>query len=266
MGVPPPATTTAIPLASTIAPLMNQSLPSVPALAPSISPPNVPATTIGMSFNPNQISTSENLQADMKSFNFGIRPPSMVMDPNLDNSAAARLNPNSYVPVQPFVMPQQVQLPPGETPLPYLHQETADNVLKHRHLSAEKEKSRKRFAAESVTGASHPVGLGLSGEVEDVSGSSTQNQHVSATSNTYTQESAPSTSKNNEQQDNEEEEEDDEEYVPPQDDNEEGDGFRDLGNGSSLTGFDFQNQQQRHQKQQEEDDALVDSFLNEDLF
>ena len=188
----------------------------------------------------------------------------MVMDPNSENLAAARLNPSSYVPVQPFVMPQQVQLPPGETSLPYLSQQTADNVLKHRLLFAEKEKPKKRFATDSVSATyNNPVGLGLSSEEDDGVVSLTQNDRLSTNSKQTTQESAMS-SKNNDQQEFDEEEDDDEEYVPPQDDNGES-VFQGLENHQSqLTGLEMQQNQQ--QKQREEDDALVESFLNEDLF
>ena len=64
----------------------------------------------------------------------------MVQDPNPN---IARHLP--YTPVQPFVMPSNVPLPPGQANVPFLDDQTAENVLKHRLQSAEKERPAKRF-------------------------------------------------------------------------------------------------------------------------
>ena len=98
---------------------------------------SVPATEVSQTSSTSPTGNSrENLSQQIK-------PPAMVQDPNENH------DPESYIPVQPFVLPCSLPVPPSQTSLPYLDEQSADNVLKHKLKKANNMERNKRQKDES---------------------------------------------------------------------------------------------------------------------
>ena len=135
-----------------------------------------------------------------------VPPPSMVQDPN----APSISHPSPYVPVQPFVLPSNASLPPGQDlETPYLEPQTADNVLKHRLQSADKERSAP-FVKRLATGPE--VGKSIDGNKQGTARMSNPNSvnNAQTLSNNSVVQDAPFQSPTKD-----DDEEEDGEYIPP---------------------------------------------------
>lgn len=142
-----------------------------------------------------------------------VPPPAMVQDPN----ASSVSHPSPYVPVQPFVLPSNASLPPGQDlEIPYLEPQTADNVLKHRLQSADKERS-----APSVKRLATGPEVGKIPEVSKQGTTSNSNSVNMRQSETLPNNSAVQDAPLALSPTKDDEEEEDGEYIPPIEEEEE---------------------------------------------